>query len=182
MTIRKKIFLLTGILLALFGVVVGVLAMVQKLNSDQIGNILAYELPLLRLATEFDVYTDRYELVILRVLRQGPENSSEVQAAASSRQVIADQLRADLATATALLDKAIHDQNYQTADRVDLARIAGSFKYLSHNLEDFLTVGELTMRKMSDGQREKARAASYNFAKFAQAFGQTYSKFAAPVR
>jgi hypothetical protein len=38
------------------------------------------------------------------------------------------------------------------------------------------------MRKMSDGQRKKARAASYNFAKFAQAFGQTYPKFAAPVR
>ena len=176
MTIRKKIFLLAGILLALFGVVVGVLAMVQKLNSDQIGNILAYELPLSRLATEFDVYTDRYELVILRALRQGPENSSEVQAAASTRQVIADRLRADLATATALLDKAIQDPHYQTADRVDLARIAGSFKYLSRNLEDFLTVGELTMSKMIDGQREEARVASYNFAKFAQAFGPDLSE------
>ncbi len=38
MTIRKKIFLLAGVLLALFGVVVGVLALVQKLDSDQIGN------------------------------------------------------------------------------------------------------------------------------------------------
>jgi adenylate cyclase len=36
MTIRKKIFLLAGILLALFGVVVGVLAVIQKLDSDQI--------------------------------------------------------------------------------------------------------------------------------------------------
>ena len=66
MTIRKKIFLLAGILLALFGVVVGVLAMVQKMNSDQIGNIVSYELPLTRAVTEFDVYTDRYEIVILR--------------------------------------------------------------------------------------------------------------------
>jgi adenylate cyclase len=30
MTIRKKIFLLAGILLALFGIVVGVLAVIQK--------------------------------------------------------------------------------------------------------------------------------------------------------
>ena len=66
MTIRKKIFLLAGILLALFGVVVGVLAMVQKMNSDQIGNIVSYELPLTRAVAEFDVYTDRYEIVILR--------------------------------------------------------------------------------------------------------------------
>jgi adenylate cyclase len=176
MTIRKKIFLLAGILLALFGVVVGVLAMVQKLNSDQLGNILSYELPLSRSVTEFDVYTDRYEIVILRVLLQEPGNTSEVQAAASARQVIADQLRADLTSATALLDKAIRDPRYETADRVDLARIAGSFKYLSRNLEDFLSVGEVTMRKLSEGQRDEARMASYDFAKFAQAFGPDLSE------
>jgi hypothetical protein len=61
-------------------------------------------------------------------------------------------------------------------DRVDLARIAGSFKYLSRNLEDFLTVGEVTMRKLIGGQREEARAASYDFAKFAQAFGPDLSE------
>jgi adenylate cyclase len=40
MTIRKKIFLLANILLALFGVVVGVLALIQKLNNDQIADIV----------------------------------------------------------------------------------------------------------------------------------------------
>jgi adenylate cyclase len=57
MTIRKKIFLLAGVLLALFGVVVGVLAVIQKLNSDQINNIAEYELPLTRLVAEIDVDT-----------------------------------------------------------------------------------------------------------------------------
>ncbi len=42
--------------------VVGVLAMVQKPNNDQLGNILSCEIPLSRLTAEFDVYTDRYEL------------------------------------------------------------------------------------------------------------------------
>src|ERR1700722_4063526 len=51
-TIRKKIFLLAGILLALFGVVVGVLAVIQKLDSDEINNIAEYELPLTRLVAE----------------------------------------------------------------------------------------------------------------------------------
>jgi adenylate cyclase len=49
MTIRKKIFLLAGILLALFGVVVGALATIHMRDSDQIGNIVRYELPLSRL-------------------------------------------------------------------------------------------------------------------------------------
>ena len=41
MTIRKKIFLLAGILLALFGIVVGVLAVIQKLDSDQITSVMS---------------------------------------------------------------------------------------------------------------------------------------------
>ena len=81
MTIRKKIFLLAGILLALFGVVVGVLAVIQKLDSDQIGNIVEYELPLTRLVAQIDVDTDRYELGILRALRLDPLNPPELAAA-----------------------------------------------------------------------------------------------------
>jgi len=41
-------------------VVVGVLATMQKLDGEQINNIVRYELPLSRLISEFDVYTDRY--------------------------------------------------------------------------------------------------------------------------
>ena len=86
MTIRKKIFVLAGILLALFGLVVGALAFVQKLNNDQIANIVAYELPLSRLVAEFDVYTDRYELVILRALREDPAIPPDLKSTASATQ------------------------------------------------------------------------------------------------
>ena len=41
----------------------------QKLDGQQINNIVNYELPLSRLISEFDVGTDRYELNIMRVLR-----------------------------------------------------------------------------------------------------------------
>ena len=153
MTIRKKIFILAGILLALFGLVVGALAFVQKLNNDQIGNIVDYELPLSRLVTEFDVDTDKYELVILRALREDSANSLDLKSTTSTAQAIADELRADVANASALLDKAIQDPHYQTADRIDLARIAGAFKYLDRNLDDFLTVGQVTMNHLNAGQR-----------------------------
>jgi adenylate cyclase len=176
MTIRKKIFILAGILLALFGLVVGALAFVQKLNNDQIGNIVAYELPLLRSVAEFDVYTDRYELVILRTLREDAADSPDLKSTISATQAIADELRADVANASALLDKAIQDPRYQTSDRVDLARIAGSFKYLGRNLEDFLAVGQVTMNHLNAGQRDEARVASKGFAKFEQAFGPDLSE------
>jgi adenylate cyclase len=176
MTIRQKIFILAGILLALFGVVVGALAFVQKLNNDQIGNIVAYEQPLSRLVADFDVYTDRYELVILRTLREDAADSPDLKSTISATQAIADELRADVANASALLDKAIQDPRYQTSDRVDLARIAGSFKYLGRNLEDFLAVGQVTMNHLNAGQRDEARVASKGFAKFEQAFGPDLSE------
>jgi adenylate cyclase len=176
MTIRKKIFLLAGILLALFGVVVGVLSVIQKLDSDQISNIAEYELPLTRLVAEFDVDTDRYELGILRTLRLNPLNADELAAAIAAKKELTDELRSDVDAATALLAKAIQDPGYQTAERVELARIEGSFKYLSRGLEGFLATGELTMATLAEGRREDARTASLGFAKFAQAFGPDLSE------
>jgi adenylate cyclase len=176
MTIRKKIFFLAGILLALFGVVVGVLAVIQKLDSDQIGNIVEYELPLTRLVAEIDVDTDRYELGILRALRLDPLNPPELAAAISAKQAMTEELRTDVGTATALLAKAIQDPSYRTAERVELARTEGSFKYLSRSLEEFLATGELTMAALADGRREDARTASLGFSKFAQAFGPDLSE------
>src|SRR6202049_2103466 len=176
MTIRKKIFLLAGILLALFGVVVGVLAVIQKLDSDQINNIAEYELPLTRLVAEIDVDTDRYELGILRALRLDPLNPPELAAAVSAKQEMTDELRADVDTATALLAKAIQDPGYRAAERVELARIEGSFKYLARSLEGFLATGEQTLAALINGQREDARTTSLGFAKFAQAFGPDLSE------
>ena len=181
MTIRKKIFLLAGILPALFGVVVGALATVQKLNSDQIGNLVDYALPLSRLVAEFDVDTDRYELDILRVLRLDPVNPEQLQAAIAAKQALTDELRADVATTNKLLGRAIQDPRYHTAGRVDLARIQESFKYLSRSLEDFLTLGDATMVAFADGRRDDARTASLGFAKFAQAFGPDLSEIRSDI-
>ena len=176
MTIRKKIFLLAGILLALFGLVVGVLATIQKLDSDQIGNIVNYELPLSRLVAEFDVDTDRYELNILRVLRLDPASPEQLQETVSTKQTLADELRSDVATATTLLERAVKNSRYNAEDRVDLARIEGSFKYLSRSLEEFLALGDVTMGALAESRREDARTASLGFTKFAQAFGPDLSE------
>ena len=176
MTIRKKIFLLTGILLALFGVVVGALATIQKLDSDEIGNVVDYQLPLSRLVAQIDVDTDRYELGIMRALRLDPLSPADLQSAIAAKQAIADELHKDVAETARLLDQAIQDPHYQTKDRVDLARIEGSFKFLSRSLEGFLAVGDLTIATLANGRREEARVASLGFARFEQAFGPDLSE------
>jgi adenylate cyclase len=176
MTIRKKIFLLAGILLALFGIVVGILALIQKFDGDQIGNIVGYELPLSRLLAEFDVDTDRYELRMLRLLQADSLTPKELEQAIAAKREITNEMRVDVRAATELLDRATNDPHYQTAERVDLARIAGSFKYVSRGLEAFLAIGDTTMVALANGRRDEARSAALGFARFAEAFGPDLSE------
>ncbi len=176
MSIRKKIFLLAGILLALFGAVVGVLATMQRLDGQQINNIVNYELPLSRLVSEFDVGTDRYELNIMRLLRLDTASPEELKATTSTKQALTDELRKGVDETQSLLQRAIQDPNYRTEDRVDLARIEGSFKYLARSLDGFLAAGEQTMGLLADGKLDEAKAASLGFEKYSQTFGPDLSE------
>src|SRR4029079_579591 len=176
MSIRKKIFLLAGILLALFGAVVGVLATMQRLDGQQINNIVNYDLPLSRLVSEFDVGTDRYELNIMRVLRLDAASPDEVKAAISPKQALTDDLRKQVDETQSLLQQAIRDPRYRTEDRVDLARIEGSFKYLARSLDGFLAAGEQTMGLLADGKLDEAKTASLGFEKHSQTFGPDLSE------
>ena len=176
MSIRKKIFLLAGILLALFGAVVGVLATMQRLDGQQINNIVNYELPLSRLVSEFDVGTDRYELNIMRLLRLDTASPEELKATTSTKQALTNELRKGVDETQSLLQRAIQDPNYRTEDRVDLARIEGSFKYLARSLDGFLAAGEQTMGLLADGKLDEAKAASLGFEKYSQTFGPDLSE------
>ncbi|WP_426418245.1 adenylate/guanylate cyclase domain-containing protein [Bradyrhizobium genosp. A] len=176
MTIRKKIFLLAGTLLALFAMVVGLLAFFQKLDSDVIANISEYELPLSHVISEFDVYTDRYELGILRLLRNPPANSAEFDTGRKTLDAIRDDLQSTVSKGQKLLATATHDPGYDAEDRVVLAQLAGSLKYLSRGLDGFLQVGDRTLAAMSEGRLDDARKTSLGFRAYEEAFGPDLSQ------
>src|SRR5262249_556212 len=142
----------------------------------QLCNTAASDLRRPRFVPQLEVDTARHELNLLRVLRLDPPSPERAVAAANAKQALTDEMRSDVATASKLLEQAIQDRRYNTAARVDLARIQGSFKYLSRNLEEFLGVGDRTMEALVDGRPEDARKASLDFAKFAQAFGPDLSE------
>jgi adenylate cyclase len=176
MTIRKKFFLLAGLLLALFGAVVGTLTLTQKLDRDQLMNIYEYELPVSALVAEFDVYTDRYELHVLRTLRADKLSPADAETAATSLRQLAQELRSAVARSDDLISKATRDPSYSTEDRIELARIGGVLKYLSKSLEEFIAVGKATLTALAAGKRDEAEQASLGFAKFSQAFGPDLSQ------
>jgi len=171
MSIRKKIFLLAGILLALFGVVVGLLAVFQKLNGDQIANIAEYQLPLSRYIDEIDVDTDTYELIVQRLLLRDAAMPAEIKAAQTAEQTVGDRLRSDFAAAGALLNKAIADPRYGATERIALARTDGSYKYLARSIEPFLVVGDQAMAALVAGDRGAAHTAALGFKQYEQAYG-----------
>jgi adenylate cyclase len=141
------------------------------MDGEQISNIVAYEQPLSRYISDFDVATDRYELNIMRLLRLEPASRDEIQATVTAKQSVTDQLKNDVNEINALLLKAIKDPHYRTEDRVELAHIEGSLQYITRNLEGFLTIGDQTMAKLAEGKRDEAKALSLGFDKYAQAFG-----------
>src|SRR4051794_28981966 len=57
MTIRRKIYALAGALLALFGLVVGGLSLLQWHNSGHLENIVRYQLQITRLLSDLDIAT-----------------------------------------------------------------------------------------------------------------------------
>jgi hypothetical protein len=70
MTIRFKILALAFAILVVFGMVVGISTWLQHQFMNQIVAITRYHIPLRTIIADFDVRTDRYEMIILRLLRQ----------------------------------------------------------------------------------------------------------------
>jgi hypothetical protein len=78
MTIRFKILALAFLILIIFGVVVGISTWLQHQFMNQIVAITRYHIPLRTLIADFDVRTDRYEMFILRLLRQPAVAQNEI--------------------------------------------------------------------------------------------------------
>src|SRR5262245_42385551 len=79
MTIRFKILALAFVILVIFGVVVGISTWFQHRFMNQIVAITRYHIPLRTLIADFDVRTDRYELIILRMLRQSALSQNDLE-------------------------------------------------------------------------------------------------------
>ena len=85
MTIRFKILALAFVILVVFGAVVGISTWLQHQFMNQIVAITRYHIPLRTLIADFDVRTDRYEMIILRLLRQPAFIQNEFEATKSKQ-------------------------------------------------------------------------------------------------
>ena len=171
MTIRFKILALAFAILIIFGVVVGISTWLQHQFMNQIVAITRYHIPLRTLIADFDVRTDRYELIILRMLRQPAVSQNDLETTRSQAQQEAKRIADDLAQFDALVDKALADPTVARRSESTFSELKGATPFIERQLHPFLKLGEQVLQAAADGHLDEARNQSLEFRKTEAAFG-----------
>ena len=171
MTIRFKILALAFAILIIFGVVVGISTWLQHQFMNQIVAITRYHIPLRTLIADFDVRTDRYELIILRMLRQPAVSQNDLETTRSQAQQEAKRIADDLAQFNALVDKALADPTVARKSESTFSELKGATPFIERQLHPFLELGEQVLQAAADGHLDEARNRSLEFRKTEAAFG-----------
>jgi len=171
MTIRFKILALAFAILIIFGVVVGISTWLQHQFMNQIVAITRYHIPLRTLIADFDVRTDRYELIILRMLRQSALSQNDLETTRSQAQQEAKRIADDLAQFDALVDKALADPTVARKSESTFSELKGATPFIERQLHPFLKLGEQVLQAAADGHLDEARNQSLEFRETEAAFG-----------
>jgi adenylate cyclase len=175
MSIRGKFFALAGILLMLFGIVVGVLAISQASIAHQLENIVAHYQPLRRLLADLDVATDEYELRIERLRRWPDRSDTELQSAAADIERVGARIRENFQDLHAALDRAVAHNQGSPKELLDLSRVQGALPFIERQVDPFLATGRAVTDALIAHQPEVAHALALGLTKFEDAFGPDLS-------
>ena len=171
MTIRIKILSIAISLLVVFGIVVGVSAILQRQVTNEVSGITRYHDPLTAAIADFDVVSFEYELLPLRLMRRSDVDKREIESVAQHEQKIAEEMQGDLATADGLTAKAVNDDEMPAQSRLVFARLQGLVSMLCRKLPPFVEVGQQVMQALAAGRPDDARRLSLGFRAYEEAFG-----------
>src|SRR5271163_4421298 len=142
MPIRIKILSIAVSLLVVFGIVVGISAILQRQVTNEVSGITRYHDPLTAAIADFDVASFEYELLPLRLLRRSDADKSQIESVAQREQKIAEEMQADFATADDVTAKAVNDDEMPTHSRLVFARLQGLVAMLHRKLPPFVEAGQ----------------------------------------
>ncbi|HTQ34651.1 MAG TPA: adenylate/guanylate cyclase domain-containing protein [Stellaceae bacterium] len=171
MPIRLKILSIAIALLVVFGIVVGISAVLQEQVAHEIGGVTRYHQPLVRAIADFDVISFEYELIPLRLLRTTDASPTEIDGAVAREAAVAHQMTADLDTAAAVIAKAVDDSSLPVDSRIVFARLQGVLGPLQAKVPGFVDAGRQVMQALAAGRRDDATRLSLAFKRYEQAFG-----------
>jgi adenylate cyclase len=176
MTLRRKIVSLTLCLLLLFMATAAASLLLQSEISEQFSGVVDDYLPLNAAVATIDVFTDRYELDLMRLaagLREGGVGAGAlVQQGEAERLHQAGVLTTTFQTAEEQLNQFVQDPRASIDKRVAMADIRGRFGYMKRALPNFIEVGRRMSEALSAGRVEEASRIAAGFAPYRSLFGE----------
>jgi adenylate cyclase len=171
MTIRLKILSLAFLILIIFGVVLGISTWLQHEFMGQIEALARYHTPLRTLIAQFDVLTDEYELITMRLLRRADVTQNEIESIRAQAHQDAELIVKDLRQIKGLLDRAVTDRAVGEQSVVVFSQLKGAIPFIERQVDPFIGTGERVLQAVADGRLDDARNFSLEFRKTEQAFG-----------
>ncbi len=171
MTVRVKILAISAVLLLLFAVVLVSSVIMQEHSSRKVAAIVDYHLPLAATIADLDVATDKYELIVERLLREPDRQSVTADAQRGELEKTRERIAADFDSAAALLGRALTDPRTDGNDRLVFAKVQRSLEYLKRYEEPFLALGGQVEATYNAGKLAQATTLSRQFERYEQAFG-----------
>jgi adenylate cyclase len=176
MTLRRKIVSLTLCLLLLFIATAAVSLLVQGKISEQFSGVVDDYLPLNAAVATTDVFTDRYELDLMRLAvglrNSGATDGTLAKEGEAQRRHQAEVLTTTFQTVEEQLNRLVKDRSGNVEKRVAMADIRGRFGYMGRALPNFIEVGRRMSEALSAGRAEEAENIAAEFAPYRGLFGE----------
>jgi adenylate cyclase len=171
MSIRTKFFALAGILLLLFGAVVGLLTLLQDATAHKLAGIVYYHQPLRRTLADLDVDTFEYDLRINRLLLRSEVSRPEWQAEAVNIEQVGARIRKNFDALRPGLEAAVAHNHDNPNDLYVLSTMQGALPFIDRQVEPFLALGRQVIDALLAARLDEARTLALGFARYNEAFG-----------
>jgi len=171
MPIQLKVLSIAFALLVIFGIVIIYSTFQHHRLTTEIDAIVRYNLPIRAALSDFDVTSDEYELIILRLARRSDVPQAEIKGESARARQDALKLVEEANLIQSLLDQGVADEQLPQESRRFFSQLKSAFPFLTRQLDAFIRTGEGVLEALAKGHAEEARTLSLEFRKTEQAFG-----------
>src|SRR6516162_10288200 len=160
MPIRLKVLSIAFALLIIFGIVITYSTIQHHRLAAEIEAIGHYNMPLRTALSDFDVLSDEYELIALRLLRRPNVPKAEIESEIARAKKDAEKLMEYATTMSSILDQAVADEQVPEEPRRDYAELKSALPFIVRHLDTLIQTGERVFEAIGKGHTEEARTLS----------------------
>jgi adenylate cyclase len=158
-------------LLVIFGIVIIISTIQQHELATEIEAMGQYNMPIRASLSDFEVLSNEYELIILRLVRRPDAPPAEIESETARARKDAETMREEVRQIRSLFEQGIADDRMPEQARLSYAELDSAVPFIARQLDTFIQTGERVLGAISRGRFDEARTLSLEFRKTEQAFG-----------